>query len=232
MKTPKLLLAILSLALLGAPVRADTKPTMVVQVVQTEDGDAYAALLAQANTLVKARAGIDKLRHLWIGYYAGPNTRAYVVVSEFPSAAAIANLAEKMKNYPEMDVVMGKFKTVRKLGNSYLYKAVRYEGGYDGGAVFNTSLKVTDEAGYLKALDGLRAILDANGFKDAKLNLWRIISGRTESTHLVVIALPSQLRVDELLDTINDNNLLAEWNVGASKFRTSLSNATWHEITK
>jgi hypothetical protein len=211
---------------------ADTKPAMVVQVVQTDDSDAYVAAITKVNALVKARTGIEKLRHVWLGDFAGDSSHGIFVVSEFPSAAAIYTTQDKLKDYPEMDAQMARLKGMRHLGPSYLYKAVRYEGNYEGGAVFNTSIKCTDEAGYLKALDGLKAILVANGFQDAKVNLWRIVSGRSEATHLVVIALPSQARVGELWDSLADKDLLADWNVGAAKLRTTLHNGSYNEITK
>ncbi len=211
---------------------ADTKPALVVQVVQTDDSDAYVAAITKVNALVKARTGIEKLRHVWLGDFAGDSSHGIFVVSEFPSAAAIYTTQDKLKNYPEMDALLTRLKGMRHLGPSYLYKAVRYEGSYEGGAVFNTSIKCTDEAAYLKALDGLKAILVANGFQDAKVNLWRIVSGRSEATHLVIIALPSQARVGELWDSLADKDLLADWNVGAAKLRTTLHNGSYNEITK
>ena len=211
---------------------ADTKPALVVQVVQTDDSDAYVAAITKVNALVKARTGIEKLRHVWLGDFAGDSSHGIFVVSEFPSAAAIYTTQDKLKNYPEMDALLARLKGMRHLGPSFLYKAVRYEGNYEGGAVFNTSIKCTDEAAYLKALDGLKAILVANGFQDAKVNLWRIVSGRSEATHLVVIALPSQARVGELWDSLADKDLLADWNVGAAKLRTTLHNGSYNEITK
>ena len=211
---------------------ADTAPAFVVQVVQTDDSDAYVQAITKVNALVKARTGIEKLRHVWMGDFAGENSHGIFVVSEFPSAAAVYTTQDKLKDYPEMDALLVQLKGLRHLGPSYLYKAVRYEGNYEGGAVFNTSIKCTDEAAYLKALDGLKAILVANGFKDAKVNLWRIASGMTESTHLVVIAFPTQTRVGELWDSLTDKNLLADWYVGAAKVRTSLQNGSYNEITK
>jgi hypothetical protein len=131
-----------------------------------------------------------------------------------------------------MDVVLEQLNDMRHLGPSELYKAVRNDGVYEGGAVFNTSVAVTDEDTYLKTLDDLKGIFDANGFKDTKINLYREISGRTSSTHLVVISLPSQARVAELLDALSDKALLKDWYVAAAKVRTSLANGTYHEITK
>ena len=230
MKTRYLIPAVFMMA--AAMVRADTKPAMVVQVVQTADTDAYVAMIAKINALAKARAGIERLRHVWEGDFAGENSHVTFVVSEYPSAAAIYATMDKLKDYPQMDVLLAQLRDMRHLGASYVYKAVRYEGIYEGGAVFNTSIRCTDEPAYLKALDDLKALFEANGFKDAKLNLWREVSGRTEATHLVIIALPSQARVAELWDAISDKGFMAEWNVGAAKVRTSLGNGSYHEITK
>ena len=222
--------AILSMAV--GSLFADPKPTMVVQMVETHDAEAYANMMVKANALIKAGLGVGRLRHVWLGDYAGENAHKVFVVSEYPSVADIYKGEEKLKNYPEIDTLMAQLKDMRHLGYSALYKAVRYDGIYEGGSVFNTGVTCSDEDAYLKQLDGLKAIFDANGFTDAKVNLWRIISGRTTATHLVVIALPSQLRTAELLDALSDKGLLKDWYVGAAKVRTSLQNGTYHEITK
>ncbi len=234
----RLLLASAILALAFGPLRADPKPTLVVQNVTAADPDAYATVLAKANALIKARTGAERLRHLWVGDFAGPGSHTLVVTSLFDSAAASAALTEKFKNDAEMNAVLKEFKGIRTLGASYLYKAVRFEGLHDNGAVFVTDLTCSDEDAYAKALDGLKAIFDANGFKDAKLNLFRIAAGRgpaataDHSTHMVVISEPSQARLLEFIDAIQDKGLLKEWNVTAAKLRTSDGNSTWHEITK
>jgi uncharacterized protein YbaA (DUF1428 family) len=212
--------------------KADTKPAMVVQVVTTDDPEAYSTALAKANTLIKAKAGFDRLRHVWVGDLAGENANVVFAVSQFPSAAAVEQLNAKLKDDPEIKAFLADLKAIRHLGPAFLYKAVRYEGTYEGGAVFNTSIACTDEDAYVKALDGLKAIFEANGFKDARVNLWRLAAGRTTSTHLVVIALPTRVRVGELLDAISDQGLLKEWNVEAAKIRTTVRNGTYHEITK
>ena len=98
--------------------------------------------------------------------------------------------------------------------------------------MFDTGIVCNDEDAYIRALDGLKAILDANGFKDVRINLWRHAAGRTTATHLVVLSLPSQSRVAELLDTIWDKALLKDWNEAAAKIRTTVGNGTYHEITK
>jgi len=211
---------------------AQTKPAMVVQVIKTEDSDAYVAAITKINAVIKAKTGIEQLRHVWVGDFAGENSHGVFAVSSFPSAGAAAEVQEKLKDDPEIKVLLAQLKGIRQLGASSLYKSIRNDGGYPGGAVFNTGMVCTDEDGYVKALDGLKAIFDANGSKDAKVNLWRVVAGRSATTHLVVIALPSQARVAALLDSITDQGLLKEWNVGAAKLRTVVHNGTYHEITK
>ena len=211
---------------------ADATPALVVQKVDAKDTEAYVAMITKINALVKARLGIEHYRHVWEGDFAGENSHGIFVVTSFPSVAAAYQSADKLKNYPEMDELLKQLKDMRHLGSSVLYKAVRNDGVYEGGAVYNTNISCSDEAAYLKALDGLKAIMDANGFKDVKVNLYRVVAGRSTSTHLVVISLPTEMRVGELLDAIVDQALLKDWNEMAAKIRTVVGNGTYHEITK
>lgn len=233
MKMLRLMVLSAVLAMAVGAAKADPLSVMTVQEVSTSDQDAYVAMIAKINAAVKARIGVETYRHVWVGDFAGNKSHAIFIVSSYPSAAAVFQTNEKLKDATEIQLTMAQMKDMRKLGASTLYKAVREEGVYAGGSVFNTSIAVTDEAAYLKALDGLKAIFDANGFKDAKLNVYRDASGRTApETHLVVISFPTSVRTGEFIDAIYDKGLLNEWNVTAAKFRTSLGNGSYHEITK
>jgi uncharacterized protein (DUF1330 family) len=211
---------------------ATTTPAMVVQVVGTDDVPGYVAMIAKINAVIKTKTGLDTVRHVWEGGFAGEESHGIFVVSHFPSAAAEAEFSDKMKDDPEIAVLLAQLKGMRHLGPSWLYKAVRSEGLYDGGVVYNTGINCTDEGAYLKALDGLKAIFDANGFKDAKINLYRVISGRKDTTHLVVIAFPSNARMAALFDAITDNGIMNAWLGSAGKIRTVFDNGSYHEITK
>jgi len=212
--------------------KAQTGTAMVAQAILTEDHDAYVAAIAKINAEIKAKTGMEGLRHVYVGDFADDESHLIVVVSRFASVAAIAGFDAKLRDDPEMKKMLGDLKAIRKLGPSWLYKAVRDEGFYDGGAVLVTDIATADEDAYAKSLDGLKAIMDGNNFKDAKISLWRIVAGRREATHLVVVSLPSQARLAEMLDALSDKELLKTWNVGASKIRKSLRNGTYHEITK
>jgi hypothetical protein len=216
----------------AAPAAPAANPVLVVQEVQTKNTDAYVAMIAKINALVKARIGVDTYRHVWEGDFAGSSSHALFVVSAFASAAELYQDQAKLKNYPEMDVLLAQLQDQRHLGASVLYKGIRNEGVYDGGVVYNTGVTCGNEPAYLKALDGLKAIIDASGFKDAKLNLYRAIAGREKETHLVVIAFPTPVRLGEFLDAIHDKGLLVQWNADAAQIRTVVANGTYHEITK
>jgi len=226
----KYLLSALFLTAVGV---MPASPALVVQVVQTDEPEAYVAALAKINARIKTVTGLDTLNRTWTGDFAGGDSHAIAFVSQFESAAAVTTVGDKLRADPEFMKMVSELKAIRKLGPSWLYKAARYEGDYPGGASFNTTVAVKDEAAYLKLLDDLKTLFDANGFKDAKLNLWRVVSGRSgEATHVVVIAFPSQARVGEWLDAIWDKALLKDWNVAAANVRTTLNNGSYHEITR
>ena len=207
-------------------------PAVIVQVILTEKPDEYLALLAQSNVRIKAVTGIDQLRRAWRGDFAGQDSHSLTVTSAYNSAAAGVYVADQLASDAEMNGLLQEFAKIRKLGPSYLLKGVRWEGVYPGGALLNTSIACSDEPAYLKALDELRVLFDANGFKDAKLNLLRYMAGRENSTHLVVISFPSQVRVAELIDATTDTALLTAWNASVAKIRTTVHNGTYHEVTK
>ncbi|MEN9403854.1 MAG: hypothetical protein RL091_2557 [Verrucomicrobiota bacterium] len=220
------------IALLAFTTLHAANPVMVVQAIQTEKTDEYLALLAKANLQIESVTGLKQLRHAWTGDFAGQDAHGLVVVSMFDSTAAAVAAQDKLMKDAGSAALMKEFAKIRKRGPQYLMKAQRWEGLYDGGAVFNTNVNVTDEAAYLKALDGLKAIFDANGFKDAKLNLLRVAAGREDATHIVVICFPNQMRVAELIDLISDTAVMKDWNAAAAKIRTVVHNGTYHEITK
>lgn len=113
-----------------------------------------------------------------------------------------------------------------------LYQSLRRDGQNKNASNYYTLAVVTDEPGYLKALDQLREILDANGLKDANISVWRVLAGRTDHTHRIVIATPSPERLGLLLDFVATNAQRAEWAANATKYRTVVSNGTVREITK
>ena len=83
---------------------AEVKPALVVQVISTEDTPAYVAMMTKANTMIKAKTGFERLRQVWVGDQAGESSHGVFVVSQFPSAAAAAQMQEKKLTivvYPE-----------------------------------------------------------------------------------------------------------------------------------
>ena len=77
---------------------ADPKPALVVQVVSTEGTDAYNARITRINALIKVRTGVERLRRVWIGDMAGESFHGVFAVSAFPSAAAVYQIQDKVKD--------------------------------------------------------------------------------------------------------------------------------------
>ena len=105
-----------------------------------------------------------------------------------------------------------------------------------GGTALNTMkttlVTVTDEPGYVNALNQLRSLFDRAGMQDAKINFYRVLAGRTNHSHRVTINTPSQERLAALLDWVGTDPQMAEWLASSAKFRTVVSNSTAREITK
>ena len=102
---------------------------------------------------------------------------------------------------------------------------------HPGGASYNSKVVLNDEAGYLKSLDGLRALLDAHDFKDVKINCYRATAGRTDFTHLVVLNSPSRERRAAMMDAISSEAWAQEWIASAGTYCTVVTNGTYSEIT-
>jgi hypothetical protein len=91
---------------------------------------------------------------------------------------------------------------------------------------------VTDEAGYLQAIQQLRGIFDALGLKDAKISVYRVLAGRTDHSHRITISTPSAERLAAFLDLAATNPQLTTWVANSAKFRSVVANMTSREITK
>jgi len=143
------------LAMAVGSLLAEPKTAMVVQVVSTEDSEGYNTKITAINAMIKAKTSYERLRRVWVGDLAGENSQGVFVVSVFPSAAAAGQFQDKLKDDAEVKAMIAELKSIRKLGPTYLYKAVRTDGMYDGGAVFNTSINCSDEDGYAQCVQAI-----------------------------------------------------------------------------
>jgi hypothetical protein len=132
----------------------------------------------------------------------------------------------------DLETLQKQLRGTRQTGGRLLYQAVRFDGADRGGSLYNTLAVVTDEAGYLKALDQLRTIFDSAGFKDAKINVYRLLAGRTDHTHRINISLPNAERLAGLMDVLGTSHPVAEWLAASAKYRTVVSNSTSRELTR
>ena len=215
---------------------ADSKPiarVMTVLDVETDDASGYATWLKEYNEIAKARTGNPQLLRVFQTVFDG-HTTGRVRVSA--SASSVAELTKQMSAVEIDPAILANrehLRAIRKMGARMLYQAVRFEGPSSAGAHnYVTLANVSDEAGYLKALDELRAIFDGAGLKDLKIAAYRVIAGRLDHSHRVTISAPSAERLAAFMDAAATNPKFLDWLAQSGKFRTVVSNTTSREITK
>lgn len=236
MKIPRLVLASLVTLLAACLVHAaDSKPiARVISIVdiETDDPSGYATWIAKTNEIAKAKLGIDNYIRVYQSVFDG---RAGGRVRAVTAAASVAELmknAAVIENEPAAQQNREHLRAIRKQGGRVLYQAVRFDGAVKNASVFTVLVNLTDEPAYLKALDQLRSIYDSLGVKDAKINVYRAMAGRTDHTHRISISLPSPERLAAFIDLAGTNPQVNEWIANSAKLRTIVSNMTAREITK
>lgn len=236
MKTPRLLLAsIVTLFAACLAHAADSKPVarvMSLVEIETDDPSGYATWLAKTNAIAKAKLGIDNYLRVYQSVFDGHSSTQVRAVTSAASVAELMKNAMVLENDPEARELRDHLRGIRKQGSRVLYQAIRYDGPVKNSWTYTTTAMVTDEPGYLKALEQLRTLFDEVGLKDAKLSVYRVSAGRTDHTHRITISLPSAERIGAFLDLGSTNPQLLEWIANSAKYRTVVSNIVSREITK
>lgn len=233
--TAKVLASLMTLFVACSTQAADSKPiarVLSIQEIKTDDPSGYATWVATTNSVAKAKLGVDTYIRVYSSNYDGEKTASVRAVIAADSVATLTRQSAALENDPALSETRDHLRAMRKLGARVLYQSVRFDGTYKGASVYSTLANVSDEAGYLKALDQLRALYDSRGFPDAKINAYRVMAGRTDHTHRITIVLETADRLAAMLDFVAGDPQMAEWLAGAAKYRSVVSNTTAHEITK
>lgn len=233
--TPKVFASVVTLLAACALHAADSKPiarVIAIQDVETDDASGYATWLARINDLVKTKLGVDGYYHVYVSEFDGEKTGQVRTVAVAESVAALAKITAAIENDPVVIENRDHYRAIRKLEGRVLYQCVRFDGAVKSAHIYSTVAAVSDEPGYLKSLDGLRALFDKAGMADIKINVYRVIAGRTNYTHRISLSAPSAERLAALLDLTATDPQLGEWLASAAKYRTVVGNSTAHEITK
>ncbi len=209
---------------------ANNLPVLIIQEVETDSPESYAMLIAQNNKTMKEKLGVESFISVALGESAGNDTGKVFAIRTDASFAKLAALWESADKEVALVRSTANFNAIRKLGTNTSYKAVRFDGRNENWFVYNTEVVLTDEAGYLAALDGLRTQLDAHDFKDVKINCYRVVSGRTDHTHLVSLNCPSRDRRAAMMDAISSEAWALDWIAAAAKYRTVVSNGTYRKL--
>jgi hypothetical protein len=207
-------------------------PVISISHVDARDAGIYATQIAAMNAVMKTKAGVDPFLQLYLGDAAGADSGTVFAVSRADSFAAINKAVRVYQTDPDLAVQRTSLNAVRELGPRTLLKAARFDGGHSNAWLYNTYATVNDEPGYLNALGELTALLKGHGFEDVKINVYRVIAGRTDYTHLVSLNLPTAERLAALLDSIASDGWAIDWIAASAKFRTVVRNGTYQEITR
>lgn len=211
---------------------APALPVIAIQQVDAADSTTYAMWVARNNELVKAKLGIDKFVRVYIGVAAGDESGTLLAVRRADSFATLSNNWQAVMADPAFAENRASMDAIRELGSQTLLKALRFDGTNPDAWLLNTQVIVSDEAGYMKALEGLRALYDRNGLQDAKINAYRVAAGRGKYSHLISINTPSAERLAAVLDTVSTAPWMAEWLADTAQYRTIVRNGTYREITR
>jgi hypothetical protein len=233
--TRKVLASIVTLLVACLVHAADINPVarvIAITDVETNDPTGYAAWLSQANDIIKAKLGIDTYYKVYVSNIDGVKSGSVRNVVSADSVTAMAKNTDAIASDPALKEIAAHYGAIRKIGSRVLYQCLRFDGTYKGSYVHTTLMNVSDEAGYLKTFDSLRALYDAKGFKDAKINVYRVMVGRTNFTHRVTISLPSNERLVAMLDALAFDAQYMAWLADLAKYRTVVSNTTAHDIMK
>ena len=210
----------------------NTLPVVFIQEVETDSAQSYAMWVAENNREAKSKAGAETFVKVFQGETAGPDSGKTFAVISGESFAMVVETQQKLENEPAIVKNRVPMSQIRKLGPQVALKAVRWDGRNEVSFVSNTRVTLTDEAGYLNALGELRSLMDAHDLKDIKVNCSRVVSGKTDYTHLVSLNAPSAERRAVLMDAIASEPWALEWIAAAAKYRTVVSNGTFKEITR
>lgn len=215
-----------------SPTSLAALPVLVIQEIETDSPSSYAMWISEVDQTIQKKLDVASYVRVFVGEIAGPDSCKVFAVTTCESFAKLAANSEVFEQELAMAKTRAGMSEVRKLGPATALKAVRWEGRNTASFAFNHRIVVRDEAAYLKALDGLRERMDANGFQDVKVNCSRVISGRTEYTHLVSMNAPSAGRRALLMDAIATEAWAQEWVASVANLRTVVTNGSFREITK
>jgi hypothetical protein len=233
MKTVRLLASIATLSAVCLVHAADSKSTRVMSLleVETKDPIAYAEAIKQQNEIAKSKFKVDNYIRVYQSYYDGEHTNRVRVSTGAPTVAELAKIQSAMDADPAVLKIRKNLDAFRTQVARVLYRAVRWEGMSAKGAHnYSALVIVSDEAAYLRAIDELRSIFDANGLKDAKVYVWRVIAGKADHTHRVVISTNGADRLAAMLDLAATQ--MDAWFAKSAPLRTLVANTTSREITR
>ena len=221
------IMAIVFLSLLPCGVLAE--PMMQIARIDTLDADGYAQFVKEL-TALQVEAGAKLTTAVWVPIAAGKAINEAYYVAEYASAKDWLQASAIMSGTEKIAALRQNMNAKRTVTEGTVYTQIRDQGDYPDAKVMNTDVRPIDAAAYAKALDGLDALMDQNGFEDIKLNVWVVSAGGERAgTQLVSLAAPNRERLAAFIDA-SQQPWLQKWLADAAPLRTLLSNGVYELV--
>jgi hypothetical protein len=193
---------------------SDFLPVIMVESITIRAPDTYAALVAEANTVMRERHAAP----LYLRAYVAPTITGadFQGFALSPSASLTSLMAARtaFTADPSLADLREKLQALTLSGESTYLKAIRFDGTYTPGWLCNTLVKTTDETALLQRVQALVEQLSQPDTEPVFINVFRVIAGPGPSSHLVSINAPSSadlaIKLDRALaplDTLTDSSV-------------------------
>lgn len=200
--------------------------------IETDDPQGYAVWIKQWNAAAKAKFGVEPYLRVYETWFDGTRSGKIRVSSSAPTYAELQKMNAALEADPAVIAVRGHLSHVRKQGARTLYQSVRYEQNHAKQYNWFGTYVIPDETAFLQVFNELRGIYDNNGFKDIKLNFWRVIAGRRDHSHRIVVGAPSAERLAAMIDFGATHPQMLAYFAKTANLRTVVENGTVREITR
>jgi hypothetical protein len=224
--------AILALVAIATATAAELpKRVLSILEVEAKDPAAYTERIARFNAQVKDKAKKDAYIRVFQVTHDAEKSGKLRVVTDATAFAELTKNANALQN--EISGLQREMDPSRTTGGRILYQALRIDGSSPkGSANYTTLISASDEKGYLNALNVLRSLLDESGFKDVRIGLYRVVAGRGDHTHMVILSANSSDRLSEFLDFMVSDDKSTTWIANSAKYRTVVRNFVARDISK
>lgn len=186
-------------------------PAIAIEETRPADPKSYVALVGQVNDAMRTRHRVPLFLRSYEATSHTGGTPATFVLSPAGSFEALLANGRTFATDPELADLREQLSQAGRSGPSIYLKAVRFDGTSSPGWLFNTRVKTNDEPTLLARIAALATLLTAPEHPAPRINVFRVVAGRTDFTHLVSVNTASSEELAMRLDAIVAGSWTAEF---------------------